>query len=317
MNEEKAEDTVEKEDKEEKEETEEKEEKEVFTDQNVVVRNRRSPLRDSENIEIPEWTGIIKVKSLNGEVVDVETNSSMTIAELIRKIAITQRVLPGHIVQLVHNGTTLERHKTLKEYNFTSGSDVGELFSVFSERIGEFGIGNLPGADLLEVLESSEPPSEEIVNKLCSEVRVLHGLGPVVPSFASECYRLIPGAVNEDGRKSLISHLESRYQGEMDLKYELTPSELISIIGEPAFDKLKEIYGNSPNEIWLRRVQSNGPHQGINWHIDQSYYTMQVALNGDSEFQGGKLVFAPMERFLYQREMQELLQYMDAKLSML
>jgi hypothetical protein len=213
----------------------------------------------------------------------------------MEKIAEKQGVDSSHLVRLVFQGKPLDRSKTLKESGLSPGSTtMAKVFTVHAERIGEFGIGKLPGADLLESLETSEPPNEEIVNKLCSEVRALHGLSPEVIPFSSESniFRLIPSTLNEPERKTLISHIESRYQGEMDLKYKLISSELISLIGESTYNNLVNIYGYSPNEIWLRRVHSNGPHQGINWHVDQSYFTMQVALNGDSEFQGGKLVFA-------------------------
>jgi len=237
------------------------------------------------------WEGKIKVKSLTGDIIEVETTSSTLVTDFIEQVATKQGIDSSHLVRLVFEGKPLPTHKTLKECNLSPGSTT-TVFSVHSERIGEFGIGNLPGADLLESLETSELPGEDIVNKLCSEVRVLHGLSPEVIPFGEESiFRLIPASLNEPERKTLIAHIESRYQGEMDLKYKLKSSELISLIGEPAFNKLVEIYGHSPNEIWLRRVHSNGPHQGINWHIDQSYFTMQVALNGDSEFQGGKLVF--------------------------
>jgi len=62
---------------------------------------------------------------------------------------------------------------------------------------------------------------------------------------------------------------------------------------------MKEAYGTSVDEIWLRRVQMDGmEHKGINWHVDHSTRTMQVALNGDSEYKGGKLVFAYNGRIL-------------------
>jgi len=86
--------------------------------------------------------------------------------------------------------------------------------------------------------------------------------------------------------------LDTRHKGEVDLKFRLTKEECIGLVGIPAYDRLKEIYGKSPDEIWLRRAQYEGPSQGINWHLDHSTRTMQVALNGDKDYKGGKLVFA-------------------------
>jgi len=255
---------------------------------------------NEKNTSTGEWKGVITVKNLAGQTFDIETTSSTTVEEFMEKSAIAQGIENDHLIRIVYKGKNLPRSHTLGECNVSPGDTTQMLFAVQAERIGDFGLGNLPGADILESLENPEfVPSEEAIDKLCSEVRVLHGMSPD-SSFSSDSniYRLIPEALDEAGQKSLISHMESQFKGEMDLKYKLKTEELLSLIGESAFDKLTDIYGHAPNEIWLRRVQSNGPHQGINWHVDQAYFTMQVALNGDSEFQGGKLVFAANRKIL-------------------
>ena len=47
--------------------------------------------------------------------------------------------------------------------------------------------------------------------------------------------------------------------------------------------------GGKYDEILIRRCQSLGDH--INFHVDFSRKTLQVALNGDEEYVGGRLAF--------------------------
>jgi len=129
----------------------------------------------------------------------------------------------------------------------------------------------------------------------------LHGLRCKEPNIDNprQPFNIYQNVLNETERKNLINLIDSKLMNEdgsvkkeMDLKFTLTPDQLISLVGQSAFDKLKEVYEFQPDEIWVRRAESDGPGQGINWHVDHSVRTMQVALNGDSEYQGGRLVFA-------------------------
>jgi len=239
----------------------------------------------------------LKVKNLSGRVFDMEANPDDTGEQLINKIAEKYQYSSTHIVRLVHkkepNGAYLLRDKTIKEQNLKSGD---EIFVVFEERIGDFGIGNFPGSHILEDFDNYTPSSEE-VSQLIRDVYVEHGYEPFQADKSQESeevpYRLVPDLLTKDQRETLMKYLNERYKGENDLKFKLTPEELISLIGKSAFEKMQEAYGTSVDEIWLRRAQMDGmEHQGINWHVDHSTRTMQVALNGDSEYKGGKLLFA-------------------------
>lgn len=77
-----------------------------------------------------------------------------------------------------------------------------------------------------------------------------------------------------------------------DLKVTLTEQELRGIVGDGPVEGLKALPGfpSDFSSIRLRRCQASG--HCINFHLDHSLRTMQVALNGDSEYTGGKLVFA-------------------------
>ena len=83
--------------------------------------------------------------------------------------------------------------------------------------------------------------------------------------------------------------LESKYILE-DYKLKLSPSQLKDMIGEESFNDLETLFGQPYDEILIRRCQAHG--QFIKFHTDVSKRTLQVALNGDDEYEGGRLVFA-------------------------
>ena len=62
------------------------------------------------------------------------------------------------------------------------------------------------------------------------------------------------------------------------------------MIGSELFSELEELFIDSYDEIVIRRCQAHGKF--INFHTDVSLKTMQVSLNSDDEYEGGRLVFA-------------------------
>jgi len=65
---------------------------------------------------------------------------------------------------------------------------------------------------------------------------------------------------------------------------------IVDIFGEQNFKLLEEYFGDNYSEIILRRCESHG--MMINFHTDVSEKTLQLSLNDDSEYEGGKLVYA-------------------------
>jgi hypothetical protein len=74
-----------------------------------------------------------------------------------------------------------------------------------------------------------------------------------------------------------------------DLKISLTRSELAILVGIEVISEFEHIFGESYDEILIRRCEAHGKF--INFHTDVSHKTMQVALNGDHEYSGGRLVY--------------------------
>jgi hypothetical protein len=82
-----------------------------------------------------------------------------------------------------------------------------------------------------------------------------------------------------------------------DFKLSLSYSSLKALMGKD-FDRAAAHFpaaGPPPNEIKLRRCSAHG--ECIKFHLDHSLWTMQIALNGDDEYSGGRLAFVTKSGF--------------------
>lgn len=74
-----------------------------------------------------------------------------------------------------------------------------------------------------------------------------------------------------------------------DLKVTITRNRLCEVIGEGGVVELEALFGKDYSEIVIRRCQAH--RKFINFHTDVSRKTLQVSLNSDTEYEGGRLVF--------------------------
>ena len=74
-----------------------------------------------------------------------------------------------------------------------------------------------------------------------------------------------------------------------DLKITMTRNRLCEMVGEAGVAELEKHFGQDYSEILMRRCQAHGKF--INFHTDVSRKTLQLSLNSDSEYEGGRLVF--------------------------
>ena len=128
------------------------------------------------------------------------------------------------------------------------------------------------------------------------------------------------------GREALVAELERRHAATQQAKEEqvkeeaegaaldflvpLTRAELLGLVGGAALTKLEAAFGGPYDVIKLRRVSAGGEHAStathisatscgaapggpwVPFHTDFARRTMQVCLNGDGDYTGGRLVFA-------------------------
>ena len=84
----------------------------------------------------------------------------------------------------------------------------------------------------------------------------------------------------------------SEPEAEADLRRTISTATLTGLVGAAAVERLAVAFGGPYNLIKLRRVEERDG-SFVAFHTDShSRRTMQVALNGDAEYRGGRLVFA-------------------------
>jgi len=89
---------------------------------------------------------------------------------------------------------------------------------------------------------------------------------------------------------NVIQYIEKNYDLQSDdFKLEISKEVLIKLIGINSFQNLSQLFNDRIDEIKIRRVKST--NNVINFHKDHALKTLQVSLNGDDNYVGGKLIF--------------------------
>ena len=95
---------------------------------------------------------------------------------------------------------------------------------------------------------------------------------------------------------ALIAYADAQHSAAPadDLRLTLSLARLVSLVGVAAVARLADFFGRDgagcADTIKLRRVAARG--DWVAFHTDYSRRTMQVALNGEGEYDGGRLTFA-------------------------
>lgn len=96
-------------------------------------------------------------------------------------------------------------------------------------------------------------------------------------------------------RRALVARVDAAYaqapQHELDFKLDLSLDQLGEVIGQGNVSHLSTLFGEPFGQIKVRRAAANGGAR-IDFHTDCNRRTMQVALNGDNEYNGGRLVYS-------------------------
>lgn len=155
------------------------------------------------------------------------------------------------------------------------------------------------GVDVLHSFKASALPSLSKAEILAFVSRIKEAKGqtdtPSNPFLLSSytlssslCEALMSYADREHARAQ-----ESKSERDLDdFQLTLTSEQLIEIVGKSVFSDLSSVFKSPVSEIKLRRCVKH--KQCINFHLDHSLRTMQVALNasGCGEYEGGRLIYA-------------------------
>ena len=106
----------------------------------------------------------------------------------------------------------------------------------------------------------------------------------------SDLFKCHSNVLSSGACKMLINEVDvSCPEDEGDFKLELSLDKLIELIGHTETEKLLGLFGGTPTSVKIRRASASS--DCINFHLDVSSRTMQVALNGEDEYSGGRLMF--------------------------
>jgi hypothetical protein len=106
--------------------------------------------------------------------------------------------------------------------------------------------------------------------------------------------------LNLEKRNKLIKLIDQEYEKNKsnDVMICLSKNELLDYITEETYNNIKIIFKNSIDTIKIRRVI--GDKKIINFHTDYSQKTMQIALNDENEYKGGKITFINNDKTFFQ-----------------
>ena len=83
-----------------------------------------------------------------------------------------------------------------------------------------------------------------------------------------------------------------------DLRLELREEELAALVGADTVERAASFFDGPFDTIKLRRAVGDAQGRSVVFHTDFSKRTMQIALNDEAEYEGGRLVFATAEGFV-------------------
>jgi len=186
---------------------------------------------------------------------------------------------------------------TLRVYQpFQRGmTDIGVYVPINTE---------MESASPLEAFRVSLKDKEEFTINEIQELkqRLLRSNPQVVENSTSEGFKVLEPISNlqetaflalkafADKVFSERSNNNTEISSLLDLQIPIKRDQLLEVIGESALKEMDERYGQTCADIVLRRSSYLG--HCIDFHVDYAYKTMQISVNNDDEYEGGRLVFA-------------------------
>ena len=253
----------------------------------------------------PETSGIRKrkretfqifVRSLTRKNYTLEVESSTSIEELKSMIQ-DKDGIPPNLQRLIFTSKQLADDRTVADYkihkhatlylNLRMTGDVG----VFARNF------EAPGAHLL----LAAPHQAGRRDPLPADVRRLVAAHGADPAAACRVFPR-PAAVTPDVLDRLRAHAdaslpEKERDQPQDHKLHLTLEALAALTSADCVAQLRalcEPAAHRVDAVILRRCNVRG--EFIAFHLDETPLTVQVALNGDSEYEGGRLLFLEGDR---------------------
>lgn len=241
------------------------------------------------------------VKTLTGRTICCTgLHPSSNVIELKQQIQ-RQEGIPPEQQRIIHAGKQLEEGKIIRDYNITDMATVHlvlRLRGMISTFAGESS-GNDEFSTFLNNIDidSSTPrPCQESITKLANDKNAL------LDSTFESCQTEVLHEANVKKIKSLMDFVYEEKKNPIDLKIVISKDAFNLLLGADTsttvYDELMGLYnddigvGYSSVKVALRRTSPT--LGGIPFHLDareEGGKTMQICLNDQEEYTGGRLVF--------------------------